>query len=578
MADYHNRLAFRLALILTIALAPLGSIAVYSEYENWESQREADKDDIIARTADAVNGPRALLESAMASARVLSPEVLDRLTDPAECSDYLAEAVSDSGFFSFAGFIDTDGQMNCLSEGEPVDFSESSDFAQAAASPRPTFTFQQNGAVTRRSVVLANYPVMDGDRFLGIMSISISNDRFTMISRPFTSESRPKVAFLVNHRGEVLIQDNHRDPDAILPEPELISQLISDPRNIVPSQTRAGEERTFTTAVLIPNQLYALASWDPDRPQTDTALSIRRLGFPVLMWVASIAVVMLAVHYLVVRHLKQINRQLRSFALGNRDAFQRLSGDAPRELRELDSTFSKMALLIRRDEVEQEEALREKTTLLMEVHHRVKNNLQLIASILNLQSRRVSDPAARTILQGVQGRVRSLATIHRTLYEQKQVSDSDATAFFETILQESMAMAQGDSDSLSLDTNFEPIAIAPDKIIPVALIFSEALTNALKHVATLPKDTPAQVSINCRSLGGFAELSIRNTSNTDAERAETGGLGQELMTAFALQINAELETGPAEDAEMGQVWQVRLLLSLPAEETVQTRKTAGRVL
>ena len=576
--DFHNRLAIRLATLLTLALAPFGSVAIYSEYESWTAEREAADMALYARTIDAVSGPHALLESAMAAARRLGMELAARDVDAAACSDDLGEYVAASGLFGFAGFVEASGLMSCSSTGDVVDVSDHDGFAASFADPSPTFTFQPGGTVTQRPAVLANWPVFDGDTLQGFMSVSISTDRLDMISTTQDSGQNDKITVLLNHRGEPLIRRDPAEAHGLLPSPEVIQHLLRSSPGNLRAVGQSGETRIFTMATLSPGRLFVLGAWDPEQMPSVDGPPFWRLAFPVLMWVASIVVVMLAIHYLVVRHLRHINRQLRSFALGHRDTFQRLPGDAPRELREIDSTFTKMALLIRRDEGEREGALREKTTLLKEVHHRVKNNLQLIASILNLQGRRVSDPAARDILNGVQGRVRSLATIHRILYEQKLVSETDATTFFETILNETLALAKPEAQDMTVDARLDPVAISPDKIIPAALLFAEALTNALKHIAPAKASEPALLQVTLSNHDGHVELSVRNSLSGTEHPGPSEGLGQELMTAFALQIHGDLEMGPVEGA-LGPGWETRLRLSLPrGGDDADHARIPGRVL
>ncbi len=563
MPGFRNRLAIRLATLLTLALAPLGLIGIYSEYESWRAEQEATEAALVARTVDSVSGSYALLESAMASARRLAADMAARedLDDP-ECSAYLADRIDASGLFGFAGFVEASGVIRCSTVDEIIDVSGHPGFIDALSDPGAHFTYQSSGTIGRRAVVLANWPVFDEDVLLGFMSVSVSRDQLDMISVSQNGGSQETATVLLNHRGAPLSRAELPDGPALLPPPEVLEMLMQAPQARLHGENKEGEERVFTMAELTPGRLFVLGSRDPGQLPVDDGLPFWRLGFPVLMWVASIAVVLLAVHYLVVRHLRQINSQLRSFALGHRDTFRRLPEEAPRELREIDSTFNKMALLIRRDEAEREDALQEKSTLLKEVHHRVKNNLQLIASILNLQGRRVSDPAARAILQGVQGRVRSLATIHRSFYEQKLTPETDATAFFETILTETLSIARSGAGDLTVETHFDPVVISPDKIIPAALLFAEALTNALKHAAPSARGEPALLQVTCRNHGGEIELRVRNSVAPQEGDSAAEGLGQELMTAFALQIHADLEMGRVHD-DQGHGWETRLRLAQP---------------
>ncbi len=554
----RKRLAGRLALLLTLALAPLGLIAIYYEYEGWRTQVAAHHAGMITRTVDAVTGQRALLESAMLSAESLVPSVLERLDDPDACSEHLARFISQSRFFAFVGFIDAEGVMPCASESTGLNIAADENFEHALAEPRSSFTLKPSGSVTEQPVVLANMPVFENGSVSGYLVISIARQTLDLIATERSDDHAPSISYLVNHNGETLA--NTEDPSAeLLPASETLQGFVQSGDSVFSALAANGTERAYALAELAPGTLYVLGSWNADYLDDVPGFNVARIAFPVLMWAASVAVVMLAVNHMVVRHLRLLNTKLRRFALGNRDNLARLPDEAPGELREIDSTFTKMARLIRRDEAEREDALREKSLLLKEVHHRVKNNLQLIASILNLQMRRLNDPEARAIVQSVQGRVRSLASIHRTLYEQGRATNTNATEFIQSILVETMSMAQAEFPDLEVTTDLQNVGLMPDRIIPATLLFAEALSNALKHVAPPHPDAPPQLKVSFSSEGGFAELRVWNSLSDVPQESAASGLGQELMTAFALQIHADLESGPVEDAGL-HGWEMRLRL------------------
>ena len=106
---------------------------------------------------------------------------------------------------------------------------------------------------------------------------------------------------------------------------------------------------------------------------------------------------------------------MREFAEHRRLPEGALKAGAPAEIAEMETGFSAMAERILREDAETEDRLHEQKVLLREVHHRVKNNLQLISSIINMQMRQIDSPEARHVLRRVQDRVLGLATIHRNL-------------------------------------------------------------------------------------------------------------------------------------------------------------------
>jgi len=145
------------------------------------------------------------------------------------------------------------------------------------------------------------------------------------------------------------------------------------------------------------------------------------------------------------------------------------------------------AVLVARDiterlrmESELMKSLREKEVLLSEIHHRVKNNLQIISSLLSLQSHGTDDPSCRAILSESQDRIRSMALIHEQLYRSGDFSSIDFSSYASRLLKNLRRSYVPEKDiELSLET--ESVKLSLETSIPLGLILSELVTNALKH-------------------------------------------------------------------------------------------------
>ncbi len=122
----------------------------------------------------------------------------------------------------------------------------------------------------------------------------------------------------------------------------------------------------------------------------------------------------------------------------------------------------------------------EKETLLREIHHRVKNNLQVISSLLGIQSRHVSDPAAREALDEGRSRVQTMSLIHQNLYGQDQLSGINIRDYFNKMLQNLLQTYQVSPDRIEVVTEIEELVLDVDTLIPLGLIH-ELMTNALKY-------------------------------------------------------------------------------------------------
>jgi two-component sensor histidine kinase len=297
-----------------------------------------------------------------------------------------------------------------------------------------------------------------------------------------------------------------------IPKNRALAALVGDKALSFSARAMTGDPRVFSVVPLVPDELYALGSWPPlTTGETDGLLGSVPILFPALMWIASLVVAWLAVEQLVIRHIRKLRRSLRSFAGGNR-----LVGDidvrnAPLEIRDMAEAYVQMTDTILHDEAELEDMVHQKEVLLREVHHRVKNNLQLIASIMNMQMRRTHSAEARSIMRGLQDRVMSLATIHRELYQTAGLSDIHSDELLTTIVRQITNMAERPDRRFAVRTEFADIRMTPDQAVPLALLVSEAVTNALKY-AHGAGNAQAQMWVLFRRVGETrAEITIGNS-------------------------------------------------------------------
>jgi two-component sensor histidine kinase len=155
---------------------------------------------------------------------------------------------------------------------------------------------------------------------------------------------------------------------------------------------------------------------------------------------------------------------------------------APGEIRDATEAFVQLTETIRRDEADLEHALLRKEGLLREEHHRVKNNLQLIASIISLQIRETGSGKARQLMRAVQARVISLATVHKDLYLTSDMTEVRADDLLPEIVQQVITHAAGSGVHIEVKTSFSDLTLTPDQAIPLALLLAEVVTHARNEV------------------------------------------------------------------------------------------------
>ena len=154
---------------------------------------------------------------------------------------------------------------------------------------------------------------------------------------------------------------------------------------------------------------------------------------------------------------------------------------APGEINVLADTLEEMAVRIRDRTSNMEAALAARDAAMKEIHHRVKNNLQIINSLLSLQSRKLKDPAAVAVLDDARARINALSLIHRSLYEHNDVRTVETRIFF-TELTGQLDQALGAEDQgIRIVAAIDDDTIDADVAVPLALFTAEAVTNAVKH-------------------------------------------------------------------------------------------------
>jgi PAS domain S-box-containing protein len=183
-------------------------------------------------------------------------------------------------------------------------------------------------------------------------------------------------------------------------------------------------------------------------------------------------------------------------------------------------------------------ALKEKDILLGEIHHRVKNNLQVIYSLLELQSARVSDPVALEMLRDSQNRVRSMAQIHQTLYQSKDFAEVEFSQFLDTLVPTLVASYGGHTSEIVLSIDAERVRLPIDSASPCGLAVNELIANALKHAFRPGEGGEIKVSL---AHGADNDVILSVSDNgvgvpDHVDIASTDTLGLQLVTLLADQL------------------------------------------
>lgn len=267
-----------------------------------------------------------------------------------------------------------------------------------------------------------------------------------------------------------------------------------------PASAKAAEEQLVKRIWLLSDTIEDGASRLSEICNQERSSILRANQVVVLTFVsvllALVFFILLFVGARIVRRLTALNDVIEVIGRGNLD--KRVGDIGSDELGQLASSFDRMVGELQKASLEQQahehqlrESLNEKEVLLKEIHHRVKNNLQIISSLLRLQARRVSDASSLTALNESHNRVHSIALVHEQLYKSKDLASIDFQAYLQSLGVTLLTMYIGMSKRVSLQVSAANVKLNIDVAIPCGLIVNELLANSLKHA--FPDDRTGRV-------------------------------------------------------------------------------------
>jgi PAS domain S-box-containing protein len=187
-------------------------------------------------------------------------------------------------------------------------------------------------------------------------------------------------------------------------------------------------------------------------------------------------------------------------------------------------------------------SLNEKETLLREIHHRLKNNLQVTSSLLKLQADRIDDPAVKELLHDSQDRIRSMALVHDLLHRSKDLSQVDMSEYIRHLTRQLLRSHAIDPAQIRVESRLVPLQLSISLAVPCGLILNELVSNALRHA--FPEGRRGIITIELAPHEAFDELSVRDDGvGMPSELTLRSGttLGLTLVRTLAEQIGASLE-------------------------------------
>jgi len=539
----------RLALIVLIAAIPLLMLSATITLQNYRLALSATdetasrlRESATARHVAAVAGAQQMMQALAQVAELTGG-------DSAACHDRLESVLAlQASHYSNLAMFGPDGTVLCSARrlpGTPPGARQNA----AALRRLQTLAVQRRGLVLGPvwtsivagvRVIPAIYPVLRDGTLRGFLYAGLRIDWF---SAPAGSVVPALPALWIVDRTGAVTQIAG-EGDIGLPNLPVLQELESK-SVVLDAVSNEGKPFSYASQSLGDDFTMVLAYPAAMDRAAARAVLIRRvlqLGLLLLLGLAAVAV---GVHVALCKPLTRLSQAVGQWRSGGIfDAMQ--LGDAPTEVRELASTFAAATAALSEQELRLSSAMEKQELLMREIHHRVKNNLQIVASLLNLQASRIRVPEARAEFASARDRVRALATLHRHLYLQGEVHTLNMPVFLTELCgQLFQAMGEIEGKRIRLHIDSAPLQMSSDQAVPLSLIVTEAVSNALKYA--FPGGRPGQVTVRLQSDGETAELMVEDDGvgippgRAESETGTRDGIGITLIRGFARQLGGELK-------------------------------------
>ncbi len=522
----------RVTLLLAVTLALL-PIAVVSILQGVERAR-LDVDEIHARLEQSARAAAAdeenLLSSAEQIARALSSIEDVRQVGP-RCNAILGDALIGVRYFANISRLDAVGMNVCaalpLSVGKSA--ADRPIFEAAGAAKDFIVSGQMQSIVLHRPVIAGMLPLRDAKgRFDGVLSIVLEPRWLDLMVR--AQNLPPGAVVFIYDRDRTVLASND-----LAVARALVASTGGAATRWRGGKDGAGNGWAFASAPLRDGAVNVAFAMRESHLFTPTYLHVGvDFMMPILMIGLAWAGIWFATENQVTRWIAYLRRISAAYRSGHYAIRPQLES-APAEIRSLGDGLSDMAAAIQDRDRKLRDALTQKSLLIREIHHRVKNNLQIVMSLLSLQAGQLKDATARDALMQAQVRINALALVHRILHEIEDQTTIDLSRLLHELAHQITEGMRAEKVPVRVEENLLPCEVSGDVAVPLALFAAEALTNIFKYA--FPPGREGVIRIELAAVGdGRLRLSICDNGVGFDETGQKTGIGTRLIKTFGAQI------------------------------------------
>jgi two-component sensor histidine kinase len=545
LTRHAQSLRTRLFWWVTLALIPIGIVSVLQGLE----RARVDVANVREHLVQSVRLAASKEENVVGSSEQLLG-ALAKLDDVRNITPECDQALADVrlGVPSFANLArsDRNGIIVCSALPQAKGHAARQDmFDTARRTGKLVVSGQIVSPIVHRTVIGAMLPVMKNGQFDGTVSVAISTVWLDDILKDHDLPHGAVIA-VFDRKGDIIAANNNDVAKALfmkMPEAQALNgglQAADDAQN---------KSWIFAAAPLVGDNVFVGLAMRQQKLFVPTYL---RVGTDFLLPILMLGLAWTAIWFATERQITQWINYLRRVAAayrGGHYAMRPALDGAPEEFRSLGSAMEEMAAGIQDRDKRLRDAVAQKTLLIRETHHRVKNNLQIVMSLLSLQSNQMKDDAVREALGQAQARIDALALVHRLLHEVEDQTTVDLRRLLGELTRKISETMTAEGTEVATSVECIPIHVVGEIAVPIALFTVEALMNIFKYAFPAARRGGTVAVVLARQADGKLALTIADNGVGYVNDAMKPGIGSRLLGVFARQVHgvvssvSELERG-----------------------------------
>ena len=531
---------FRLGMAMALALLPILILGAVQTHQGFRDEAEGRRLALELAAERSAATAKARLDGAVVLLETLRPETLALY-----CAPRLSALIDRlEGYDALYRYAPT-GQAACASNNRsPPPATGQAWFDRLRSGERMVLTRAPAGFSDTPALIAA----VRNERPLGAFDGAlVAVIPLTSLRPDISDRSLPEGAqvALTDAAGRILTATDAAAFD--LQEAKGVAGWVGrarrDTTSLFEGTDRSGQRRVYAGTALAGQDVFVLLSApDPGLLSWARFNLFSSLLLPLAAWLVAFMAVMAVSERIVIRWLDYLERVAAIYARGRFSVRPVQAMNAPAEIRILARTLDELGDTIVKRDRSLTDSLAEKDALLREIHHRVKNNLQIISSLLSMQQRALTDAAARSALGDTRQRISALALIYRTLYQSEDIRRADLRDFLSDLVGQLIASQSARSPLVTSNVEADSLLIDPDKLAPLALWLVEAVSNAQKHAFA---EQGGRLEVRLKVQGETSVLEVEDDGpGPSREPGAASGVGSTLMTAFARQMRGSAEVVP----------------------------------